>query len=101
MGKISRPLGARVIVEEITTTLSLEARGKKAGITVITSENNRPRPTQGKVIAVGTDPFLIDNGIKEGSVVTFAPLAGIKVYIEEQEYRSLELQEIIMVTNEE
>jgi co-chaperonin GroES (HSP10) len=94
------PIGARVIVKEIVTTLSLEERGKKSGLTVITSESNRPRSTQGRVIALGTDPFLRDNGLEEGCVVWFAPHAGIRVVIEDEEFRSLELQEIIMVSKE-
>lgn len=101
MAKVSRPLGARVIVKDIETTLSLEARGKKVGIKVITNDNNRPKSTQGKVIALGTDPFLAQNGLKEGCIVTFAPLSGIRVVIEDEEFRSLEFQEIIMITEEE
>lgn len=101
MPKVIRPLGARVIVEEIVTTLSLEERGSKLGITVITDDSNRPRPTQGKVIALGTDPFLQENGLVEGCIVSFAPHAGIRVYVEEREYRSLEFQELIAITTEE
>lgn len=100
MGKVMKPLGARVIVQEIITTLSLEARGAKAGIKVITSDDNRPRPTQGKVIALGNDPMLQEVGLTEGCIITFAPHAGIRIYVEEEEFRSLELQEIIMITTE-
>lgn len=101
MIKVSRPLGARVIVKEIITTLSLEARGAKLNIKVITHDNNRPRSTQGRVIALGTDPFLRDNGLEEGCIVTFAPHAGIRIFIEDEEFRSLEFQELIMITTEE
>lgn len=101
MTKVSRPLGARVIVKEIITTLSLEARGAKLGIKVITNDNNRPRSTQGRVIALGTDPFLQENGLREDCIVTFAPHAGIRIFIEDEEFRSLEFQELIMITTEE
>jgi co-chaperonin GroES (HSP10) len=92
-----RPIGARVIVEDIVTTLSLEARAAKVGLSIITDERNRPQPTQGKVIALGTDPMLREIGLTEGCVVSFDKLAGRRVWIEDVEYRSLELQEIIGV----
>jgi len=95
-----KPLGARVIVEEIVTSLSLVERGKLSGLTVITDQSNQPKPTQGKVLAVGNDPILRDSGIEEGSVVTFAQHAGTYVQLEGKQYRSLEFQELIAVTND-
>jgi co-chaperonin GroES (HSP10) len=100
MKKISTPLGARVIVEEIITTLSLEARGEASNIYVVTEERNRPNSTQGKVVALGNDPILRESGLREGSIVTFAELSGKYVFIEDVRYRCIEWQEIIMVTNE-
>lgn len=91
-------IGARVLVQEISTTLSLEERGKKFGITVITDERNRPKPTQGRVVKVGTDPFLReDGGIVEGCIVHFARLAGSHYFFKGEEYRMLEFQEITVV----
>jgi co-chaperonin GroES (HSP10) len=98
--KISRPLGARVIVEDIITTLSIEQRAQNAGFIAIVNEDNRPKSTQGKVIAVGTDP-LMQEEVHVGDVVSFSYLSGTRLYIESVEYRSLEFNEIIMVTREE
>jgi co-chaperonin GroES (HSP10) len=92
-----QPLGARVIVKDIVTTLSIEERGRKVGLTIVTAEENRPRSTMGTVIALGTDPFLRDNGLCEGCIVFFNALSGNRVTLEGEEYRSLELQEIIGV----
>lgn len=98
--KISRPLGSRILVEDIITTLSIEQRAKNAGFVAIVNEDNRPKSTQGRVIAVGTDPLLQDE-IHLGDVVSFSYLSGTRIYIDEHEFRSLEFNEIIMVTREE
>jgi co-chaperonin GroES (HSP10) len=97
---ISRPLGARVIVLDIVTTLSVEARAEKSGLVAIVAEQERPRPTEGRVVAVGTDP-LTQETIHVGDKVSFSYLSGTRVYINDVEYRSLEFNEIIMVTTEE
>lgn len=83
-------------VEDIITTLSLEERGHKIGIAVIVNEDNRPKPTQGRVIAVGTDP-LIQQEIRVGDIVFFSRLAGTKIMSGSIELRSLEFDEIIGV----
>jgi co-chaperonin GroES (HSP10) len=92
-----RPIGARVLVEDIITTLSLEARGEKIGLAVITDERNRPRPTCGRIVALGSDPMLREEGLEVGQTVQFDKLAGRYVYLGGKEYRSLEYQEIIGV----
>jgi co-chaperonin GroES (HSP10) len=97
---LPQPLGARVLVKEIIATLSLEARGKKSGLVVVTQEQNRPKSTEGTVIALGTDPFLEENGLYVGCIVAFAPLSGVRVYVQGEEYRSLELQELVAIMPE-
>lgn len=107
MGKrIRRPLGARIIVDEIITSMSITDRANRAGLVAITEESNRPDCTQGKVLAVGNDPIFQELGwtpeaIKRGIEVSFGRLSGTHIYIEGEHYRSLEFQEIIDYTMEE
>lgn len=91
-----RPLGSRIIVEDITTTLSLEKRGENIGLTIVVNDAERPRNTQGKVLAVGPDP-LMQEQIKVGDIVSFGYLSGTFVFVEDVRYRSLEYNEIISV----
>jgi chaperonin GroES len=95
-----KPLGARLLVEPIITTLSLEERAKNAGIEIVIEEDNRPRPTQGRVIALGSDPLLREE-IKEGDVVFYAPYAGNEVTLEGKVFRQLEHQDVTGVMQEE
>jgi co-chaperonin GroES (HSP10) len=88
-----KPLGARVFVEDIITTLSIEERAKRAGIVAVVNENNRPRATQGRVVAVGNDP-LVQEFCKVGDIVFFGPLSGKFIYHKDKQYRSLELHEL-------
>jgi co-chaperonin GroES (HSP10) len=103
---ISRPLGARVIVDDIVTTLSVEERARRIQapgcppMEAIVSDNERPKATQGRVLAVGSDPFVQEQ-IDVGDIVSFSYLDGTFVYIDGMRYRSLEFQQIVMVTKEE
>lgn len=100
MKSISRPMGARIIVDDIVTTLSVEKRAEKVGLVAVIADAERPRNTEGRVIAVGTDPLVQEN-IRVGDKVSFGYLDGTFVYIDDVRYRSLEFQQIIMVTKEE
>jgi co-chaperonin GroES (HSP10) len=105
---ISRPLGARVLVDDIVTTLSVEKRmenivgpnNEPAGLVAVVAEAQRPQSTQGRVIAVGSDPFVQEQ-IDVGDIVSFSYLDGTFVHIDGVRFRSLEFQQIIMVTKEE
>jgi co-chaperonin GroES (HSP10) len=100
MAKIYTPVGARIIVEEITTSLSLEQRAANAGLEIITDERNRPKPSEGVIVALGSDPLLHDL-FQVGDHVHFSRLGGTYVYHEGMQYRSLEVQEVIGVVREE
>jgi chaperonin GroES len=95
-----KPLGPRLLVEPIITTLSLEERAKQAGLEIVIEQDNRPRPTQGKVVALGPDPLLREQ-IKEGDVVFFAPYSGNEVTLEGKTFRQLELQDVTGVMGPE
>ena len=94
-----RPLGARLLVEPIITTLSLEERAAQAGLEIVVEHDNRPRPTQGRVIALGSDPLLREE-IKEGDIVFFHPYDGSEVTLAGVTYRQLEHQMITGVMSE-
>lgn len=90
------PLGARVLVTDLEPEASLVKRGQAVGLHVVVLEENAPKPTSGKVEAVGSDP-LIQELIQVGDVVLFSKHAGLEVQIEGKSYRSLELREIAHV----
>lgn len=95
MGKIAfTVMGARVLVKEIVSTLSIEERAKRAGLTAVVLDENRPKVTTGRVVALGTDP-LVHEMFQLGDVVHFGVYAGLNVTIEGEEgYRSLTIHEI-------
>lgn len=90
------PFGARVFVEDLEPETSLQKRAEDAGLYIVSLDENIPKPTSGRVIAVGTDP-LIQEHVSIGDVVTFARHAGLDQYVEGRRYRSLEMREIIAV----
>lgn len=106
MKQISRPLGPRVLLDDIITTLSVEERARRIQapgcppMEAVIAETERPKATQGRVIAVGSDPFVQEQ-ISVGDIVSFSYLDGTFVYIDGVRFRSLEFQQIIMVTKEE
>lgn len=90
-------MGARLLVSEIITSLSLEERGARAGLTVIVETDNRPTPTTGKIEALGSDPIFKDEDIQIGDIVFYGPHAGTVHTIEGHEFKMLEFQEITLV----
>lgn len=91
-----RPLGHRVVVDDIVTSLDIEKRYERIGLTAIIDQKERPRNTQGLVIAVGSDP-LTQEEIKVGDIISFGYLSGTFIMVEGIQFRSLEFQEIINV----
>lgn len=97
--QIPRPLGARVLVEELVTSLSIRERGKRSGLLVITAEDDSlsSQCTMGVIVALGADPFLRENGLEVGKVIYFNRHAGDYTFLEGKRYRTLELQQITNV----
>lgn len=95
-----KPLGARVIVEEIQAVDGLTERAKASGLTLVVREENVPKPTTGKVVAVGSDPLTQDQ-VKEGDIIFFSKHAGSHLLVEGKQYRVIELHEIISVQSPE
>lgn len=94
------PIGARVLVKDLDPEVSLVKRAQAAGLHAVILEQNTPKPTSGTVIAVGSDP-LIQELVSIGDTVTFGRNSGTHCQIEGVEYRSLELNEIILVIKPE
>lgn len=100
--KLPKPLGARVLVEELVTSLSIRERGKRSGLLIITSEDDdmKNHCTLGIIVAMGTDPFLLENGLAEGKVVSYNRHAGQHRFVEGRRYRMLEFQMIEDISDE-
>ena len=97
--KIAIPIGARVFVEVYPVKDSVTERYKAAGLHAVTLESNRPMPTSGKIVAVGSDP-LVQETLKVGDIVIFQKHAGSEIQIEGRTLRSLDLHEIITVVRD-
>jgi len=90
------PIGARVLVTDIDPEVSVVKRMNAVGLHAVVLDENAPKPTSGLVVAVGSDP-LIQELCSVGDVVTFGRNSGTFCQIEGVEYRSLELNELILV----
>jgi chaperonin GroES len=90
-----RPLQDRVLVER------LEEETKTAG-GIIIPDNNKEKPAQGKIMAVGQG-YLLDNGsyraleVKEGDTVIFGKYAGTEVKVEGKDYLIMKQDDILGV----
>src|SRR5258707_1706398 len=87
------PMGDRIFVEEIEPEVSLVNRARAAGLYAVVTEENVPKPTTGRIVAVGDDP-LIQSRCKLGDVVSFSAHAGVYQEVEGKTYRCLEGREI-------
>lgn len=94
-------LGPRVLVELEEPKDSLAERAKLSGLSLVMDDRNKPKPTCGRVIGMGSDPLLNELGLKVGTRVSFRPNAGDRQFIEGKEYRILEAQEVVMILQEE
>jgi co-chaperonin GroES (HSP10) len=61
---------------------------------MVVAEENKPKPTMAVVLKVGDDP-LARELYKEGDIVMFSKYAGNTFSESGEQYRSLELHEII------
>lgn len=95
-----RIMGSRILCKDLVTTLSAEKRAEKIGIVAVISETEKPKSTSAIVVGVGTDPLLREN-ISVGDLVSFSYLSGNRLYIKDDEFRSLEFNEIITVDDGE
>lgn len=90
------PFGPRILVKDETPIDDISARAKAAGIHVAVFEENKPKPTTGIIVAIGTDPELHAH-LKIGDRVFFSRHSGSHVRVKGEEFRCLEFHEIITV----
>lgn len=92
-----RPLQDRVLVER------LEEETKTAG-GIIIPDNNKEKPAQGKVVAVGPgyrnqDGSFAALTVKEGETVVFGKYTGTEVKVEGKDYLVMREEDILAVLN--
>ncbi len=79
-----KPLGDRVLVERVEET-NTTASG------IIIPDNAKEKPSEGKVLAVGSDV----EEVKEGDVVVFGKYSGTELVLDGNEYLVLEVSDIL------
>lgn len=90
-----RPLQDRVLVER------LEEETKTAG-GIIIPDNNKEKPAQGKIVAVGQG-YMLDDGsyraleVKEGDTVIFGKYSGTEVKVEGKDFLIMKQDDILGV----
>lgn len=94
------PIGARILVDPIEPVDEVSARAKAAGLFVAVYDHNKPKPTEGLVVAVGTDPFVHEH-IRIGDRVVYAKHSGSEVQVEGRTFRQLDFHEVITVLRTE
>lgn len=104
---IPKPIGARIIVVPITTTLTIEERARRTisvhnnkPLVAIVADKEKPRNTLGVIVKLSIDPIIEEN-FKVGQGVYFGPLSGTELHFEGKTFRSLEFQEVISTVEEE
>ena len=96
---IPKPIGGRIIIVPVTTTLTIEEQYKRAGLIGVAAEKERPRNTLGVIVKISIDPLIQEN-FQVGQGVYFAPLSGTELTFEGKIFRSLEFNEIISTLEE-
>ncbi|WP_395317987.1 co-chaperone GroES [Fructilactobacillus frigidiflavus] len=90
-----QPIGDRVIIE-------IKAQAEKNIGGIVLAENAKQKPTEGKVVAVGTGRIL-DNGekvapvVKEGDTVMFDKYAGTKIEYDENSYLVMHENDLLAI----
>lgn len=90
-----QPIGDRVIIE-------IKAQAEKNIGGIVLAENAKQKPTEGKVVAVGTGRIL-DNGekvapvVKEGDTVMFDKYAGTKIEYDEKSYLVMHENDLLAI----
>ena len=90
-----QPIGDRVIIE-------VKAQAEKNIGGIVLAENAKQKPTEGKIVAVGTGRIL-DNGekiapvVREGDVVMFDKYAGTKIEYDEKSYLVMHENDLLAI----
>jgi len=81
-----KPLGDRLLVERVE-----EVKTTASGI--IIPDNAKEKPSQGKVLAVGSDV----EEVNVDDIVVFGKYAGTELALDDKEYLVLELSDVLGV----
>ena|SRR5580765_1825871 len=98
--RIPKPIGGRIIIRPITTSLTIEERYKKAGLIGVAASKERPRNSIGFIVATSIDP-LIEENFKVGMMVYFPPLIGTEIRLLGHSFRSLDFNDVLSSLSEE
>jgi co-chaperonin GroES (HSP10) len=98
--KIPKPIGGRVIVKPIITTLTIEERYKQAGLIGVSAQKEKPRPSCGTILAISVDPIITEN-FKVGQLVWFNSLLGTEIALLGQSFRALDFNDVLSTEEEE
>lgn len=93
---IGKMVGARLLVKDVEPVDEVTAWANRTKLHAVVYEKNKPSPTEGIVLMVGSDP-LVQEEVKVGDHVFFSKFAGHETYEEGVQYRSLEIQEVTRV----
>lgn len=97
--KIPKPIGGRVIIRAITSTLTIEEKYKRAGLIGVAAQKERPRNSIGFILAISQDPLIVEN-FKVGQMVYFPPLMGTEISLLGHTFRSLDFNDILSTIEE-
>jgi len=97
--KIPKPIGGRIIVRTIQTSLTIEEKYKKAGLYGVSAQKEKPRNSIGFILAISQDPLIQEN-FKVGMMVYFPPLMGTNIQLMGQEFRALDFNDILSTLEE-
>ncbi len=93
--RVGKVLGERVLIRTITPFTEMDRVEEKSLLYIpeTVREANTPRPSTGIVVQVGSEVDSLD--IQPGTAVMFSRYAGSDVTVDEEEFRILELREIM------
>lgn len=97
--RIKMVLGKRVLVRTVQPYTQMDDVEKKGLIHIPESvkEKNTPLPSTGIVVQVGEDADDRERFNLDGAMVMFSKHAGTDVVVEEEDYRVLDIAEIMCV----
>jgi len=105
--KIPKPIGGRVIIRPITTTLTIEERYARIkslhngkSFVGVAAQKEKPRNSIGFILATSIDPIIQEN-FKVGQMVYFPPLLGTEITLLGHTFRSLDFNDILSTIEEE
>lgn len=97
---IPKPIGARIVVVPIQTTLSIEQRFENAGLVLVAADEEKPRLSYGIIVKTSIDPLIAEN-FRVGMGVYFGGLSGTDMIKRGKVFRSFDFGEILGTDEED